>query len=182
MTDRFAYLEALGIPAFVPRDAVSGDGREAAPPARPASSAEDAAGPEPEVTARDNPGKADARATVSLGAGQGSCLFLAGAETDEASPLASDLARVLAEPPVWSRLADDDGAQRLEAIIAERLFTHVVVFGAAEAQLVFGESIPETCGPARVTVVDDFARLAKDAGARKSCWLAMKASGVVRKS
>ena len=154
MTDRIAYLEALGIPAFVPRDASPADAPQAP----------------------------RANATVSLGAGQGSCLFLAGAETDEASPLASDLARVLPEPPVWSRLAPDDGGQRLEAVIAERLFTHVVVFGEAEARLLFGDAIPDTCGPARVTVVDDFARLAKDAGARKSCWLALKSSGVVRSS
>jgi hypothetical protein len=80
---------------------------------------------------------------------------------------------------VWAQLSDSGDGQRLELAIAERLFTHVVVFGEAAARLVFGDSVPETCGPARVTVVDDIPRLAADAGARRSCWLAMKAAGVV---
>ena len=140
--------------------------------------------PGSESRATGTPGTrpAEAHAGVTLGPGAGSCLFLAGKGVDEASPLASDLARTLAAPPVWAQLADSGGGQRLELVIAERLFTHVVVFGEAAARLVFGGSVPETCGPARVTVVDDFPRLASDPGARKSCWLAMKAAGVVSSS
>ena len=173
MTDRLAYLEALGIPAFVPRRAPE-PAVAAAEPSTPAAPESEEASPRVRDTA---PG--DAHAGVILGSGKGSCLFLAGTEADESSALASDLARTLATSPVWARLADGGEGQRLELAIAERLFTHVVVFGEAAARLVFGASIPETCGPARVTVVDDFPRLATDAGARKSCWLAMKAAGVV---
>ncbi len=171
MTDRLAYLDALGIPAYVPRE----NPAPVTTPEPPVTLTPGAEAPERPREA----GAADARAGVILGPGKGSCLFLAGAEADEAGPLASDLARTLPASPVWARLAEGDDGQRLELAIAERLLTHVVVFGEAAARLVFGETIPEACGPARVTVVDDFSRLATDAGARKSCWLAMKSAGVV---
>lgn len=171
VTDRLAYLDALGIPAYVPRE---NPAPETAP--EPAVSiTRETEAPERALETED----ADARAGVMLGPGKGSCLFLAGAEADEAGPLASDLARILPASPVWAKLAEGGDGQRLELAIAERLLTHVVVFGEAAAKLVFGETIPEACGPARVTVVDDFSRLATDAGARKSCWLAMKSAGVV---
>ena len=194
MTDRLAYLDALGIPAYVPRETAEPATAPATAPAMeptmepghaaPASASEPRVSPitaEAEAPNR-NTGtarKTDARAGVVLGPGAGSCLFLAGPEGDESSPLASDLARILSAAPVWARLAEGGEGQRLELAIAERLLTHVIVFGEAAARLVFGAAIPESCGPARVTVVDDFARLATDAGARKSCWLALKAAGVV---
>lgn len=173
VTDRLAYLEALGIPVFERRDAPDPelvDRRNT---------------PDPVLIERSDAAEsgaietADPQVGITLGPGDGSCLFLTGVETDDSAPLAADLARVLPGPPVWARLAESDGGQRLELVIAERLFTHVIVFGEAAGRLLFGPSIPETCGPARVTVVDDFARLATDAGARRSCWLAMKAAGVV---
>ena len=122
------------------------------------------------------------RARVRLGPGKGSCLFLCGPTDDEAAPLASDLARVPADAPVWAKLTDGDEGSLLEGAIAERLFTQVVVFGEAAARLVFGDDIPDACGPARVTVVDDLSRLGRDAGARKACWLAMKTAGVAQGS
>ncbi len=173
VTDRLAYLDALGIPAYVPRTAPASTPVESAP------SDAITKNPLPEATKTPVADPVDVHAAVVLGPGRGSCLFLAGPEADEASPLASDLSRILPAPPVWGQLAGSEGGQRLELVIAERLFTHVVVFGEAAARLVFGGSIPETCGPARVTVVDDFSRLATDPGARKSCWVAMKAAGVV---
>jgi hypothetical protein len=116
--------------------------------------------------------------TVALGPGEGSCLYLCGEEDDSATALASDLARVAPEAPVWARVQDGPDGQLLEAVIAERLFTQVVIFGEATARLVFGGDPPEQAGPARVTVVDDLQRLARDPGARRACWSAFRAAGL----
>jgi hypothetical protein len=192
MREREAYLEALGLTPWVLRDREAGDavdpviseGEDVKPPEPPASAPDRAMAevPAPPVQAPADRVETGRRARVRLGPGTGSCLFLCGPADDEAAPLASDLARVPADAPVWAKLTDGDEGSLLEGAIAERLFTQVVVFGEAAARLVFGDDIPEACGPARVTVVDDLSRLGRDAGARKACWVAMKTAGVAQGS
>lgn len=210
---RQAYLHALGVTPWVRRDVndtgseppggasadvqadVSGS-VEAPPPAavepQPAPPAVETPAPKPDQEqVREAGGR---RIGVIAGPGKGACLYLCGAGDDTEGALASDLARVLPEAPVWATLDEGgsadgatDGAspirgEPLEALIAERLFTHVVVFGDAQANLVFGGAAPDRCGPARVTVVPDLGRLANDGRARRHCWFALKSSGCASRS
>ncbi len=183
MRRRQAYLDALGLTAWVPRDAQPGHARGAPPsavsspdPVVPDSVQEVA----PASAAASGLRAADDPAPVHLGPGQGSCLYVCGANDDFSGALASDLARVAPDAPVWGRVGDPQAeeGERLELAIAERLFTQVVIFGAAQAQLVFGGEAPEQCGPARVTVAPDLGRLARDAAARRQCWKALRDAGV----
>lgn len=173
--ERDAYLEALGLTPWVLREHGT---RDEAPPAP----AEEKGAPDPGPLGEGRRGSVSAarRAGVRLASGNGSCLYLCGPTDDEATPLASDLARVPDAAPVWAKVDDGEGGTLLEAAIAERLFTQVVVFGEAAARLVFGDEVPEAIGPARVTVVDDLARLARDAGSRRACWAALKSAGVAK--
>lgn len=178
MTSRLAYLEALGLTAWTRRDvaapaALAEAGAAPAPKPRPTSPAQPA---DPGIGSR--PERRERRARVVLRPGKGSCLYLCGKEADSTTALAADLARVAAETPVWGHVEDGGEGQLLEAAIAERLFTQVVVFGDAVARLVFGGDIPDNAGPARVTVVDDLERLAGDPGARRACWSAFRAAGL----
>lgn len=188
MTRREAYLDALGLTDWVRRDAqpAGHDKHAGVSPAQPSAEtgvsrrqSNDTTGNSPSSSAVVTAEATVRRSRVLAGPGDGSCLYLCGPDDDESTPLASDLGRILTAPPVWGRLADGAEGQPLELLIAERLFTQVVVFGEASAQRVFGGDAPPTCGPARVTVVDDLRRLGGDAGARRSCWSALKAAGVV---
>ncbi len=190
-TKRDAYLEALGLTPWVRRgdaDAMQVPGSVTEAAARtPSSGAASAASAAPAAKAEPRPERPNPAPTkpqpepqgVVLGPGQGDCLYVCGSNDDTAGPLASDLARVPGESPVWALVAADGEGDRLEAAIAERLFTQVVVFGAAQAQLVFGGDAPDQCGPARVTVVPDLDRLARDARARRQCWALLKGAGIV---
>ncbi len=184
---RQAWLDALGIEVWVPRE------RAPATPQPPDVSAETSsarpADETPTETTRPIPPQTistetpDARPGVVAGPGAGSCLYLCAATDDTSGPLASDLARVLSAPPVWARLGDSgDTGEPLEALIAERLFTQVVVFGEGAAGLLFGAEVPEQCGPARVTVAPSLARLAEDPRARRHCWFTLKSSGCLPRS
>lgn len=174
MPDAAAYLEAMGLTVWVRRDRVEPPKTGSATGPNIATQAPVSTAPTPAVS-----GAASQRAQVVAGPGNGSCLYLCGPGDETSSPLASDLARVLGAAPVWGSVADGGEGQPLEVLIAERLFTQLVIFGEASARLVFGGAIPETCGPARVTVVDDLRRLAGDPGARRSCWAAFRAAGIV---
>jgi hypothetical protein len=175
--ERHAYLEALGLTPWVLRtgNAVETEAVKEESPAQSDASVDSESSAERHVQGAST----GQRAGVRLGPGKGSCLYLCGPGDDEAAPLASDLARVPDDVPVWAKLSDGNGGTLLEAAIAERLFTQVVVFGEAAARLVFGDEIPDACGPARVTVVDDLSRLSRDPGARRACWAALKTAGVV---
>lgn len=190
MGRREAYLGALGLTDWVRREApaapespmnaapVDAESAPTAPP-MPASTPPTSATAAPASEPVPVPAATGHRSRVLIGPGSGSCLYLCGPDDDASTPLASDLARILGAPPVWGKVDEEAKGQPLELLIAERLFTQVVVFGEASALRVFGGQAPPTCGPARVTVVDDLQRLGGDAGARRSCWAALKAAGVV---
>lgn len=95
-----------------------------------------------------------------------------------ASPLASDLARVLDGAPVWAKTAIAGGGVSLETAVQERLFTAVVIFGQAQAMLALGGAAPERCGAAQVVVVPELQRLAADPAARRHCWQTFKSLGL----
>jgi len=183
MRRRQAYLHALGLTAWERRDVGPADSRQGeAPESVPSPAPAAAPRTEPATEPTPEPGPATPAVTrqgVVLEAGSGSCLYLCGAGDDTAGDLASDLGRVLPKAPVWGRLDPEGDGVPLEAAIAERLFTHVVVFGEAQARLVFDGDAPERLGPARITVAPDLGRLARDAEARKRCWFALRSAGCV---
>lgn len=178
MASRLAYLEALGLTAWERRDGTRSAERVGTV-ADPATASRPEQPPPPAAPAARSPSESrEPRARVVLGPGKGGCLFLCGREDDSTTALAADLARAVRDMPVWGHVDERGGGQLLEAAIAERLFTQVVVFGEGLARLVFGGEVPGDAGPAKVTVVDDLARLARDPGARRACWSAFRAAGL----
>lgn len=157
---REAYLDAMGITVWTRREP---------PQIAPAPA---------ETPAKTSRAKATKALGLSLGPGQGSCLFLCGSEDETATPLAADLARIVSGAPVWAKTALGGDGVALEAAVEERLFTSVVIFGQAQALLALGGAAPERCGAARVVVVPELKRLATDPEARKSCWQLFKSLGL----
>jgi len=188
MSQRQAYLDALGITAWERRPAPGTDlstnpacppEPEAKPEARPEAMPDTRVKPPgPAPSARPPATKA---LGFELGPGQGSCLFLCSSEDDTATPLAADLARLLEQPPVWARTAMAGGGMDLETAVAERLFTRVVIFGQAQALLALGGAAPKACGAAQVVVAPELKRLAVDPQARRSCWETFRALGIGRR-
>lgn len=196
---REAYLEALGITVWARRglEASRTPQAEAKPQSSPQPKMVPPATPNPTTNrvpvkppepatepAATEPGAHHAHASkalgLSLGPGQGNCLFLCGSEDETASPLASDLARLPGAAPVWAKTAIAGKGVPLDTAVEERLFTAVVIFGQAQALLALGGAAPEQCGAARVVVVPELKRLAADPAARKSCWQAFKSLGLGR--
>ncbi len=196
---REAYLDALGITVWARRDMdellatepeskpQSNPQAKTAPPAVPPPTASSARVKSPRHETAPPPTAPDVQHAnasnalgLSLGPGQGSCLFLCGSEDETASPLASDLARLPGGAPVWAKTAISGEGVALGTAVEERLFTAVVIFGQAQALLALGGTAPEQCGAARVVVVPELKRLAADPAARKICWEAFKSLGLGR--
>lgn len=188
---REAYLDALGITVWARRE-LDQPARSEPEPARQQIPAETARQPvEQSKAVADQPESPDKGSAhdaslaesskalgLSIGPGQGSCLFLCGSEDDTTTKLASDLARLPGGAPVWAQTALSGEGVALDAAVEERLFTSVVIFGQAQALLALGGAAPEQCGAARIVVVPELKRLAADPAARKSCWQAFKSLGL----
>lgn len=145
---RLQYLEALGIQAWVSREASAEGSRTGSGPG------------------------------LRVGPGEGGCLFVCERAEQSGGRLAADLARACREQPVWSWPAADEDAPDIGAAVRERLFTTVIVFGEALAGELFEASVPETVGSARVVAAPDLDTLAADPAARRACWSALRRAGV----
>ena len=149
---RLAYLEALDIAAWVPRS-------QAAP--------------------------GDVRSCqerVRLGPGTGSLLMICDRPDQSSGVLASDIARVFADMPVWSWPDDAATGPTVTEAVQESLFTGLVVFGRALAERLLGPDVGERLGPARVIVADDLETLEVSAGARRQLWQQLCSGGMVAAS
>jgi DNA polymerase III psi subunit len=149
---RLAYLEALDITAWVPRT-------QAAP-----------------GDVNDCPER------VRLGPGTGSMLMICERPDQSSGVLASDIARVFPDTPVWSWPDDSVNGPTVAEAVQESLFTGLVVFGRALAERLLGAEVPERLGPARVLVADDFETLGASAGARRELWRQLCSGGMVSAS
>lgn len=118
-------------------------------------------------------------ALLRLGPGEGAALFVCADATLAARPLAADLERALRQAPVWAWPDADEAALSVHSAIGERLFTAVVVFGEQLAQRLFGGSVPESSGSARIVVVADIEQLEANDLARRACWQAFTARGII---
>ena len=161
-----AYLEAMGIPVFVPKDAVAETEVEAVVETEVEVAVETEAGPA-EVTG------------LRLGPGSGRFLLLCAGVEETAGKLAADIARVFPEQPVWAWPAAEGSGRGVDEVVDEHLFTDMIVFGEAPAQVAFGGAAPGMTGSARVLLAPGMVELAADAAARKTLWLALCARGLV---
>ena len=149
---RTAYLDALGIPSWISR------------------------APAQAETGRDAP-PADVRLRVCPGIG--SVLMICGDRDLTASLLADDIRRALGDDPVWAWPGESDG-EFLEDVVAERLFTDILVFGEALSDVLFGQSAPATVGAARVLCVPSLDELSRVPESRRSLWSSMSDHLLVR--
>lgn len=150
---RLAYLEAMGIDVWQPR------GRDRA-------GCEDQPAPD--------------RIVLREGASDILCIAESAAEAD--GKLAADISRAMRCRPVWGWPADagDDPADSdsLQAVVGERLITRVVIFGRVAAGSVFGRSVPDVLGAARVHLVPGLKRLGNDRDAKRILWKLMCDEGI----
>lgn len=159
---RIRYLHAMGIDVWMPRGGGS------------APSGEDAN----DMPVRPAAGRASTREGTRfvVGPGSGSVLLLCSDPGDAALPLAADIARCLADEPVWGWSASDDAGMTLTDAVRDRLFTGVLVFGdAVDADAVTDAS--SVRGSARVVRAAALDELVGDAGARRTLWEGLRATG-----
>ena len=147
---RLAYLEALEIPVWVSRG-------------HPAVAAD-----MPAVEA------------IQRGPGTSATLLICGHRDQSSSPLSSDIARVLPDTPVWAWPSEPATGQSVGDTVQEALFTAVLVFGHALAGRLFGATLPERVGSARIVVAEDLDTLGNSPDSRRELWRQLCAGGMVK--
>lgn len=145
-----AYLEAMGIPVWVARNA---QGEQLVEPGTPA--------------------------TVQLGPGNGHLLLLCGSVSEPSGPLATDVARVLGTAPVWGWPCNEETGPGLAEVVPEGLFTHVLVFGEATESSLFGGPAPDTLGAAAVLRLASLEELENSPEARRALWQTLSSRRLV---
>jgi DNA polymerase III psi subunit len=163
------YLDALGIDAWVSRASL----------ARLAGQKQAAVKqqtPVPPVAALS-----DLPASFSIGPGSGQTLMLCESQQEASSKLASDIARCLHEAPVWgwktasTRTAGaEESSQSLETAIRDRLFTRVLIFGAAGKS---SEDQSSLVGSARVIYAVSLEELGGKPEHKRKLWSQLVAHG-----
>ncbi len=120
------------------------------------------------------PQTAGSRAFV-VGPGEARLLFLCESPGESGLPIAADIARALGEAPAWGwpAAAGDSAAAPLEAVIRERLFTGVLVFGQLAGP---GEDRPVS-GSARIVRAPSLGTLAGSPEARRKLWSVLRETG-----
>ncbi|MDX1459835.1 MAG: DNA polymerase III subunit psi [Xanthomonadales bacterium] len=107
---------------------------------------------------------------VRVGPGNGSVLLLC-ADPEEASlPIAADIARALAGEPVWAWPEEGDEGEPLEAAVAERMLTHVVIMGSELETRLLGGPVSGVIGSAGVLRAPGMRELISSPSQRKSLW------------
>lgn len=117
---------------------------------------------------------ADLPGRVTLGPGSGSVLLVCETAEQSSSRLAADIARALADAPVWAWCAES-GHSLAEAVDG-RLFTTLVLFGDDLRRRLCPGSQNEAVGSARVLQAPGLQRLHADAAARRKLWSLLRES------
>lgn len=167
-----AYLEAMDIPVWTAR-CQPDEMIEASIPEMPATQQV----AEPALAEATLP-QATAAQGLKLGPGSGGVLLICARDSDSASKLANDIARVLPKNPVWAWPDGDESAIAPRDAVDENLFTSVAVFGDALAQLLFAKQVPAALGSATVVILPALSELAQDADARRLLWSELCRSGM----
>lgn len=147
---RVQYLQRMGIEVWVPRA----------------------------DTAPGTPAATNAATQLSIGPGRGSQLWVCERAELSALPLAADLERCLADPPVWAWPAEDEGVT-LEEAVRENLFTNVVIFGETLAQRLLESDAGPGPGSARVVRAPAIDLLRHSPQERRACWRLLAANGLI---
>ena len=110
--------------------------------------------------------------SLAVSGGRGSTLLVCAASADCLTDIAADVARALGGDPVWAWLdpRPEEGGERLEHVITQRLITRVLLLGAATERSLFQGSAPAIVGTATVSVAPALDDLAASASVRKSFW------------
>lgn len=107
---------------------------------------------------------------LKLGPGKGQVMLVCSRMDEPASRIAADIARSLDAAPVWAWPEPEGNGDGLAGLVAEKLFTSVVIFGQQLAAALLGLDTPETIGSARILVATEFGELARSPEARKQLW------------
>lgn len=116
---------------------------------------------------------------LKLGPGSDGILLICARDSDSASKLANDIARVLPKNSVWGWPDSDDSAIAPYAAVNENLFTCVAVFGGALAQLLFDKQVPAALGSATVVILPAMSELESSSDARRKLWFELCRSGMI---
>ena len=156
------YLDALGIDAWVSRASL----------ARLAGHQQGSLAKELPESAMAAPN--DLPASYCIGPGLGQTLLLCECQEEASSRLASDIARCLDEAPVWGwkeatpiRAGTEESGLGLETAIRDRLFTRVLIFGAAAES---SQDQSSLVGSARVIRAVSLAELGSKPEHKRKLW------------
>ena len=139
-----AYLEAMGIPVWVPKEHVNRENVDQTP----------------EFVSP----------VLKLGPGAGDVLLVCGKVDEPAQHIAADIARSLKAEPVWAWPDADAAGSDIETAVNEHLFTTLIVFGKSLLNQLFDGSAPESLGSARILAVPGMATLCTSSTARQALW------------
>ena len=115
---------------------------------------------------------------LKLGPGSGHVLLVCSALEEPASRIASDIARCLRSEPVWAWPDPDGPFDDITGMVREKLFTSIVMFGEPLKVELFGASMPETMGSARLFTAPGIDELAASPSARRSLWQLIRGNGL----
>lgn len=107
-----------------------------------------------------------------VGPGEGGDLLICAAPEASGSKLAADIVRALGSDPVWAwpDPGGDPARPTLEDAVADRLFTHLLVFGDELARALFGAGAPDVIGSSAVRVAPEMDELAVRGDAKRALW------------
>lgn len=117
---------------------------------------------------------------LGVSAGSSGVLLVCDRQELPASALGSDLARVLAEPPVWAWPQVSPGGEELMDLVQAQLSTAVLIFGKDLAQRLLGSECPQQVGQARIRILPRLDQLSQRTGACREMWAALGEMALVR--
>jgi hypothetical protein len=118
-------------------------------------------------------------AWLGAGPGQGSTLLICASVVDSETEIAGDIARAIADDPVWAWLepSTDADIQRLEDLIGNRLITRVLLFGSVPARALFPGEVPQVVGSATLSIAPALEELAASGIVRRDFWHQLRKLG-----
>ena len=120
--------------------------------------------------------------SLKLGPGSGQVLMVVAALEEQATHLASDIARCLRSEPVWAWPGTSGEDDELSQLVREHLFTHIVVFGDELAAGLFDGPAPATLGSARLVCAPSMQDLSSSPAGRKALWKLVSSNGLAHQA
>jgi hypothetical protein len=145
-----AYLEALDIPVWIRKEVAEQESANAAP-------------------------------GLKLGPGSSELLLVCSDLNGPARRIATDIARCLKTEPVWawpdeSGVGESGERQVISDLVADQLFTTVLVFGKELGRQLFQSEMPETLGSARMLQTLSLSELETSPDGKRDLWRLIQAN------